>query len=625
MSFQYPGNKINTKYSEHSPVFTADESILIFTSKRKGSTGNIMTDDGQYKEDIYISFKEENGWSEPFGIGNTINTAGHEATIGLSADGQELFIYKDDNNDGNIYYSKLNGDSWSKPEKMGSDINTKDQETHASLSADGKSIYFTSDRKGGYGGKDIYIVRKLPTGEWSKAQNLGDSINTPYDEEGPYIHPDGVSLYFSSCGHKTMGGYDIFISTYNPDNKTWSTPENLGYPVNTTEDDVFYTPTVDGTRAYYSSYKAGGIGNNDLYIISTPDAEAKTLAVYTGKIEFCNGSVPKEGYISITDTDWGDEYGVYTPNSKTGKYLFILPIGRSFNINYTTENNFSKTIKIEVEEKDAYQKQRKAIELTPIIFGCPEKEFTMSFANNEIKLNSKHYDIIDEIINYIRENPHYDIKFTTSEGNNFERNTKEREQAIKKVLTERGITSKKIFTSFDNTLSESICYINITGNDANQDITSNAETRKIDINEDLPEALQSEIAVNDIIYEFNKDTTYEYYSTLNAITSFLNNNPEAKIKLIGYTDSLGTESYNLKLSKKRALFAKKYMVKMGGNPKQIETEGLGESQQIAFGNTNEERKYNRRVEIHVLKQGTKQKLSVHRIEVPDNLKIVKTN
>ncbi|MFH2140773.1 MAG: hypothetical protein ABIJ97_00015, partial [Bacteroidota bacterium] len=294
------GGDINSEYKEHSPVFSADESVLIYTSRREGSTGGLISD-GQYYEDIYIAYKNSDGlWSNPQSIGKSINTSGHEASIGLSVDGQKLLIYKDDNEDGNIYYSELKGDVWMKPVKLGPTINTKANETHASLSADGNIIYFDSNRKDGYGGFDLYVVKKLPNGEWSEAQNLGPEINTFRNERCPFMHPDGVTLFFSSEGHFNMGGFDIFFSIKD-ENLKWQEPTNMGYPINTTLDDVFYTPTPDGRRAYYSSQQTGGIGATDIYMITLPGSEEKALTVLSGLVKLSNGQQPESVYIEVTD------------------------------------------------------------------------------------------------------------------------------------------------------------------------------------------------------------------------------------------------------------------------------------------------------------------------------------
>ena len=179
--------------------------------------------------------------------------------------------YKNDK-EGSIYYSKLDGDQWSYGYMLGTDpgditdINTQYHEPSACLSPDGNTLYFVSDRPGGFGGEDIYRCVKLPTGRWSKATNLGPTINTEYDEDAPFMHPDGVTLFFSSNGHKTMGGFDIFFSVKS--DSGWYPPQNMGYPINTTDDDVFYVMSSDGKRAYFSSVRPEGLGEQDIYMVT---------------------------------------------------------------------------------------------------------------------------------------------------------------------------------------------------------------------------------------------------------------------------------------------------------------------------------------------------------------------
>ncbi|MFA4851446.1 MAG: tetratricopeptide repeat protein, partial [Bacteroidales bacterium] len=194
------GMSINSPYPDYSPVISMDESIIIFTSRRPGSSCGKKDIDGKFFEDIYVANlgEDKKNWGTNFRkIGANINTCGHEASISLSYDDKELFIYKDDNGDGNIYVSHFKNDEWSVSEKLPSEINSKAWETHASLSADGNTLFFTSNRKGGYGGRDIYMSEKLASGKWSKAVNLGPKINTEYDEDSPFILSDGVTFYFS--------------------------------------------------------------------------------------------------------------------------------------------------------------------------------------------------------------------------------------------------------------------------------------------------------------------------------------------------------------------------------------------------------------------------------------------
>jgi len=363
------GPVINSQYEDYSPVISADGNTLVFTSRREGSTGGKLFYDGKYFEDIYISKKENGKWITPRSIGENINTDGHEATIGLSPDGQELFIYKDDNNDGNIYMSRLNGSEWSKPEKLGGEINTTAWETHATVSADGLNLFFVSNRKGGIGGRDIYKVSRLPNGEWGKAENLGPTINTEFEEEAPFFAADGKTLIFSSQGHNSMGGFDIFTSE-NIDG-VWSTPVNIGYPINTPEDDIFFITTPDGHFAYYSSRMEGGMGGKDIYLIELEDKKKESLTVMKGKL-IVENSPEINANIVVSDARTSAVTGIYKPNTKTGSYIFILQPGAEYNVSYECEGYESKVDKIVVPLNSSYSEITKAIILDPVVCGSSQ-------------------------------------------------------------------------------------------------------------------------------------------------------------------------------------------------------------------------------------------------------------
>jgi len=358
------GKNINSIYSEHSPVISGDESILIFTSKRKENTGGNIMDDGQYFEDIYISSFDGSQYRKAQKISENINTAGHEASIGLSFDGSKLFIYKDDGTDGNIYVSNRKGAEWMAPEKLPEPINSKYRETHASMSFDQNEIFFTSDRKGGFGGLDIYRVRKLPNGNWSKAQNLGSKINTKYDEEGPYLHPDGTSLFFSSAGHGTMGGLDIFVSSVDKDG-IWSSPKNIGYPINTPDDDVYYIPSVDGRRAYYASYANNSIGDYDIFRIDLAESHVRNQTVIAGYAMTSDGVFLEDAIITLFDYD-DEVIGIYTPDPETKKFLFILPRGKTYSALFESSNveEYEYTVNVPT---DSYDQTRQVIAFSQII------------------------------------------------------------------------------------------------------------------------------------------------------------------------------------------------------------------------------------------------------------------
>lgn len=358
MSVSNLGAIVNSAYTDHSPVVSADESVLIFTSRREGSTGNQLAHDGEYFEDLYITYNDGNSWSIPVNMGLPINSDEHEATISLSADGSKLFIYKSEDN-GSIYYSESDGENWSAPIKLNENINTKARETHASLSADGNLLYFTSDRKGGFGGLDIYVSRKEANGQWSEPKNLGPTINTEFDEEGPFIHPDGVTLYFSSKGHRGMGGFDIFKSRLNEFN-TWTYPENIGFPINTVDNDVFFTPTPEGTRAYYASLQTEGFGRSDIYLMHLPEVAPNALTLVKGKVSTCTGKIPPMT-ITITNTESEEIVGIYKSNKKTGRFVYFLNKPGLYTVDYEVNGTVVSSEEIEILEDAKYKEIEKNI------------------------------------------------------------------------------------------------------------------------------------------------------------------------------------------------------------------------------------------------------------------------
>jgi hypothetical protein len=370
------GSVINNEYPDFSPVLSVDGNALFYTSRRirpDSSNANVLDIiAGIPHENIYVSYKDREGnWQSPELLNINPKGPGHLASVNVSADGQTLFLYKDDGGDGNIYESVLVGELWSDPVLMGSDINTKSWETHGAITADGSTFYFVSDRSGGFGGRDLYRVVRLPDGSWSKAQNLGNMINTKYDEEGVFIHPNGRTLYFGSVGHNSMGGFDIFTSELQDDG-TWSYPKNVGYPLNTVDDNVFFITTADGRRGYFSSDQFGGYGEKDIYFVDLPtDMESEGLTVLKGFIVPPTGeSLPPSTILYVTDKTTG-EVKSYKPRQRDGVYVAILPPCREYNLDYRVNDITVHSEDIFVECESAYQEINKEIYLSPVALGGP--------------------------------------------------------------------------------------------------------------------------------------------------------------------------------------------------------------------------------------------------------------
>jgi len=224
-------------------------------------------------EYIFTSRKVNGIWQPAENIGAPVNSEYHDSNLALSADGQTLFIYKTDNG-GDIYYSNRNSNgTWSVPVPLPGIINSSFEEKSISISPDEKTLYFSSNRPGGFGGLDIYKATLNEKGEWSNVKNLGPKINTPEDDDGPFIDYDNKTLYFSSKGRKGMGGFDIYKAVYDEATMEWSEPENLGYPINTPDNDIYFVSTRDGKRAYYSSVREDGLGYDDIYMITIPEPQ----------------------------------------------------------------------------------------------------------------------------------------------------------------------------------------------------------------------------------------------------------------------------------------------------------------------------------------------------------------
>ena len=257
-----PVNAINSKFHDYTPLVSQNGEQLIFTSNRAGSTGGLRAGDGMYFEDIYVAKKEGDDWGSIENIGKGINQKFHDAAGSLSPDGKELYVYYEYEG-GNIYVSHLKEGEWDEPEPLPKGINTAYWETSATITADGNTLYFASDRPGGQGGLDLYRTNKLENGDWGKPVNLGDKINTRYNEDAPYITPDGTRLYFSSAGHPGMGAEDIFYVDI-IDGRLGS-PQNLGFPINSVYFDSNFIPSADYKEGYFASLRPGGKGNADIF------------------------------------------------------------------------------------------------------------------------------------------------------------------------------------------------------------------------------------------------------------------------------------------------------------------------------------------------------------------------
>jgi outer membrane protein OmpA-like peptidoglycan-associated protein/tetratricopeptide (TPR) repeat protein len=329
-------NKVNSKYIDHSPVISADESTMFFTSRRPTGRSGDVDEYGRSYEDIYFSTKDKNGiWEPARSVGESINSKFHDATISLSHDGKKLYIYDGRKNNGDILVSQFDS-VWSEPKALPSPINTKYQETGIGFSPDGKKVYFVSNRPEGVGEMDIWQADVTESGKYKNVSVLSKTINTIYNERAVFVHPDGKTMYFSSEGHKSMGGYDIFKTTLD-ENGQWGAPENIGYPVNTAGDDIFFVTSADNKRGYFSSVKLNSKGEQDIYMYVFPEEEEELeTIVVRGVIRDADSRKPIQGTIVFTDTDTGEETKIKA-DPETGEFLASIPRGKNYAVNVTAD------------------------------------------------------------------------------------------------------------------------------------------------------------------------------------------------------------------------------------------------------------------------------------------------
>jgi len=368
IDIQNLGPEINTSYPEYAPVLTLDEKEIIFTSCRPETTGGLIdTEDGLFYEDVYISSKKDSVWSVAKNMGPSINTKGHDASVSLTPDGQELLIYRYDQDDA-FLSSKLDGAIWLEAEVLTGEINSKYYEPSACLTKDGSYLIFSSNRPGGYGGLDLYISKRIANNEWARPINLGQSINTKYDEDSPFLHPDGKTLYFSSNGHNSMGGFDMFFSKSLSDTTmSWDKPVNVGYPLNSAHDDIHFSLSADGKRIYFASIRAEGYGDRDIYVATIEEPEVLDVLVIVGVIQDSISKQPISASIEVIDTENNSIIGIYHSNKVTGKYIMALPEGGKYRISIQSSNYKVCDDVITTKELTGYQEHENNINLCPEI------------------------------------------------------------------------------------------------------------------------------------------------------------------------------------------------------------------------------------------------------------------
>lgn len=387
----FPGI-VNSKYTEYNPVVSADESVMAFTALRP-NTGKTRSGD-KFIEEIYISYNQSGSWTEPKVVPVASNY--NVGTAGISPDGQQMIIFMGGIDDeGSLFQINKTGETWSKPGILAGTINSKYLESTASITPDGKTIYFASNRQGGLGGLDIWKIEQKAAGVWTAPVNLGPEVNSKDNEDAPFIHPDQKTLFFTSDGHNSMGGRDIFQTKLV--GGKWLKPENMGYPVNTTANDNYFTLTADGKRAYFSSDRKGGQGAQDIYFLDmTSNSASIPLTMIKGKILDAETGkpMPTKMYVIDKATNQNLEF-VYSPDPVTGNYLIILPPAKNYDIVIESEGFLPYTLNVNVPNQDYFYELYQQISLKTI------KQFDV-VVGQEVEVKNAFYDTDQDVKSDLR-------------------------------------------------------------------------------------------------------------------------------------------------------------------------------------------------------------------------------
>jgi outer membrane protein OmpA-like peptidoglycan-associated protein/tetratricopeptide (TPR) repeat protein len=507
------GREINSEYEDYAPVLNGDETEIIFTSRRREDNlnENVFEDNKPY-EDIFISKKSGDTWARATNIGPVVNTPYHNSNLALSKDGNTLFIYNDDNG-GDIYYSERDANGqWGTPVPLPGIINSSFNEKSISISSDERTLYFASDRPGGFGGIDIYRATLDSKGQWSNVRNLGPKINTEFDEEGPFIDQDDVTLYFSSKGHKGMGGHDIFKAVFDPSTNEWSDPENLGYPINTPDDDVYFVASADGKRAYYSSVREDGMGYTDIYMITIPEGLKDTEPIVASADTTNNDPVEKE------------------PVTNPEKPVANVPLQYVVSVvDAETQSPLNARVRLQgLRDNVIVPSTRGGNGVTNFsIAGPQEKEYRLS-----VELDG--YVFVNETVKLPGAGP--------------------QPQTINRTVVLRKLA------------------VGVSG------------------------------VLRNIYFDFDKwSFKNESYNELNKLERMMQQNPNIRVEISGHTDNIGTQAYNMFLSRKRAEAVKDFLTGKGIDARRIKATGYGESRPLASNDDERDgRELNRRVEFLVI-------------------------
>lgn len=586
------GENINSSNGEYSSVISLDGKSLYFTSRRpwENNESERFKDpkSNQYTEDIYISVKEKQTWSTPTRL-SFCKIGNNEAPLSVSIDEKRIYTYQDISGNGDIFYSDFNNNNYQDIQKSEiPGLNTVYWEPHCAVTPDGNNIYFSSDRPGGFGGRDIYRLVKLPNGNWSEPINLGPTVNTEYDEDAPFIAIDNKTMYFASNGTKSIGGFDIFV-TVRDENNTWSSPLNLGYPINGTGDDLYFTTTVNGKKAYITSFRKNGFGDKDIYEIETDFIGTENTAILKGNVHnFTDNKLSDSAHVLLICNTSNSKPERISLRERDGAFLHLISSCSEYEIIYMLDEKTElKRESFNTNCNTKYEEIIKEVFIT-------DYQLSGNIINRKTKqgIENVQISIIDAQTNTVLEN------INTDENGDFSTSIladKHMYDSVSFVLQLNKETYMKVDKPFQLTLDK---------------VQKHSVTLTLDLLE-LGDDISKFVEINPIYFDLDKSEIRDDAKIeLDKIVEIMKNNPSIIIELGSHTDCRGKKEYNLLLSDKRAKASANYIKSRIDDPTRIYGKGYGAAKLVNHCDCNPkeenpcselEHQENRRTEFRIIR------------------------
>lgn len=474
------GDSINSAYDDYNAVFGPHDSCMYFISRRPSNLKSKPNElDFRYNEDIYVASKDSNNWKSVTRWNTKLNDKHHNGVVWVSADGKTIFLYNGYKDNGDLQYTKFKNGKWTKPSKLRGGFNTDSKETSFTMTADESEAYFVSDDpRESFGGKDIFYTSKNKKGKWISPRNAGSSINTMYDEEGVYVRPDGKALYFSSKGHNNIGGYDVF-KVEKDQNNVWSKPQNIGYPVNTPDDELYFRPSLNEKQAYYSATRPDSKGGKDIYkviflgtekemillsedqLVSYTDNPYKDIFVrlpqevsidtsitLKGVITDVKTNEPIQAKINLIDLEKSQVVAT-TISEAAGNYQIPLPLVKNYGVEINAKDYMFLLDVVNVTASKVGREVTKNFSMSKLEVGAKVILKNIYFETGKATLKQESFAELDKVLKFLQENTELKIEISghTDNVGSVKANTnlsEARAKAVVEYMVAHGISAGQL-------------------------------------------------------------------------------------------------------------------------------------------------------------------------------------